>query len=81
LVTAALGVGFGLGQWVLALIGLALALAVLIVGGPLERVLRQVLTPLADPADDFPGPSATLTPRLLSRKRARAGRWTLSRKR
>ena len=62
LVTAALGVVFGLGQWVLALIGLALALAVLIVGGPLERVLRQVLTPLADPADDFPGPSATLTP-------------------
>jgi putative Mg2+ transporter-C (MgtC) family protein len=57
LVTAALGVVFGLGQWVLALIGLALALAVLIVGGPLEQVLRRLLKPLADPADDSAGPS------------------------
>ena len=55
LVTAALGVVFGLGQWVLASAGLGLALAVLTVGGPLEHSLRRVLKPLTgseDPAAD-----------------------------
>ena len=51
LVTAALGVVFGLGQWVLASAGLALALAVLTVGGPVEHWLRRVLKPLTGPGD------------------------------
>jgi putative Mg2+ transporter-C (MgtC) family protein len=51
LVTAALGVVFGLGQWVLALTGLVLALGVLTLGGPLEHTLRRWLEPLAGPAD------------------------------
>jgi putative Mg2+ transporter-C (MgtC) family protein len=55
LVTAALGVVFGLGQWVLALIGLALALAVLTLGGPLEHALRRLFKPLADPFDSSGG--------------------------
>jgi putative Mg2+ transporter-C (MgtC) family protein len=58
LVTAALGVVFGLGQWVLALAGLALALAVLTVGGPLEQALRRLLKPQAD-LDDRPGGGAS----------------------
>jgi len=59
LVTATLGVVFGLGQWVLALTGLALALGVLILGGSLEQALRRVFKPLADPADACRAPAPT----------------------
>jgi putative Mg2+ transporter-C (MgtC) family protein len=58
LVTAALGVVFGLGQWALALSALTLALAVLIIGGPLERALRALLKPLIDSADRSEGAPA-----------------------
>jgi putative Mg2+ transporter-C (MgtC) family protein len=51
LVTAALGILFGLGQWLLAGCGLLLALAVLIAGGPIEHALRRWLKPFSDDAD------------------------------
>jgi putative Mg2+ transporter-C (MgtC) family protein len=51
LVTAALGVVFGLGQWKLALTGLAMALALLIFGGPVERRLARLLKPFHDSAN------------------------------
>jgi putative Mg2+ transporter-C (MgtC) family protein len=51
LVTAALGIVFGLGQWVLALTGLVLVLAVLIAGGPLEHALRRWLQPESESGD------------------------------
>ena len=51
LATAALGVVFGLGQWLLALVALVLALALLSVGGPLEHWLGRVLRPLTDPGE------------------------------
>jgi putative Mg2+ transporter-C (MgtC) family protein len=51
LVTAALGVAFGLGQWALALTVLAMALALLIFGGPLERALARRLKPMHDSAN------------------------------
>lgn len=53
LVTATLGVAFGLGQWVLGGIGLGLALLVLTFGGPVEHAMRRWLKqPLTGPADD-----------------------------
>jgi putative Mg2+ transporter-C (MgtC) family protein len=48
LVTAALGVVFGLGEWLLGGIALLLTLAVLIAGGPVEHRLRRWLKPLQD---------------------------------
>jgi len=51
LVTAALGVTFGLGQWILAGTALLLALAVLTFGGPIEHTLRRWLKPWSAPAD------------------------------
>ncbi len=42
-VTAALGLVCGLGRWMLAGTGIALALLVLLGGGPLERVTRRLM--------------------------------------
>lgn len=42
-VTAALGLVCGLGRWLLAGIGLALALLVLLAGGPVERLTRRLM--------------------------------------
>jgi putative Mg2+ transporter-C (MgtC) family protein len=53
LVTATLGIAFGLGQWILGGIGLTLSLLVLMFGGPVERAIRRWLKqPLTGPADD-----------------------------
>jgi uncharacterized membrane protein YhiD involved in acid resistance len=57
LVTATLGIAFGLGQWALGGTGLALALLVLTFGGPVEHALRRWLKqPLTGPADDDSAP-------------------------
>lgn len=46
---AALGVACGLGAWLLAIAGVSLALLVLVLGGPLEKLIHQKLKP-----DDLP---------------------------
>ena len=52
-VTAALGLVCGLGRWMLAGTGVALALVVLIGGGPLERGIRRVMRrPDPSPEDE-----------------------------
>ncbi|HET8623639.1 MAG TPA: MgtC/SapB family protein [Gemmatimonadales bacterium] len=52
-VTAALGVVCGLGKWLLAGTGVALALLVLLGGGPLERSIRRLMhRPDPSPEDD-----------------------------
>ena len=48
--TAALGVACGLGAWLLAIAGVSLALLVLVIGGPLEKIIHQKLKP------DVPAP-------------------------
>jgi putative Mg2+ transporter-C (MgtC) family protein len=51
-VTAALGLACGLGHWMLAGMGVGLALLVLLVGGPLERFARRVMhRPAAKPEE------------------------------
>ena len=53
-VAAALGVACGGGDWLVALLGLALTLAVLVFGGPIEAVWERRLRPPdkgADPSD------------------------------
>jgi putative Mg2+ transporter-C (MgtC) family protein len=49
--TAALGVACGLGYWRLALVALLLSLAILIVGGPLERAARSRWPHKPDPPE------------------------------
>ena len=39
---ASLGIACGVGQWVAALIGLALALLILVVGGPVEGLVHRI---------------------------------------
>lgn len=39
---ASLGIACGVGQWVAALIALALALLILVVGGPVEGLVRRI---------------------------------------
>ena len=46
---ACIGVICGAGQWRLVAVGLAIAFLLLIFGGPLERLLRRLVTP-GDPA-------------------------------
>jgi putative Mg2+ transporter-C (MgtC) family protein len=48
-VAASLGVACGAGYWRLALLALGIALAVLIGGGPLERVCERILASTARP--------------------------------
>jgi putative Mg2+ transporter-C (MgtC) family protein len=51
-VTAALGLVCGLGHWMLAGTGIALVLAVLLLGGPLERLVRRLThRPLRKPGE------------------------------
>lgn len=50
-VVAALGVACGAGQFTLAAIATGMMMAVLIVGGPIERALHRVLKPREDPGD------------------------------
>lgn len=52
--TAALGVTCGLGHWRLALLALALSLAVLMLGGPLERAVRSRWPHKPDPPEPSP---------------------------
>jgi len=53
-VVACLGVACGMGEWLTALIALALAFFVLIVGAPIEVLFRRWLGP-AKSADQTPG--------------------------
>lgn len=52
--TAALGITCGLGHWRLALLTLGLTLAVLILGGPLERAVRSRWPHKPDPSEPLP---------------------------
>ncbi|MGH9141566.1 MAG: MgtC/SapB family protein [Vicinamibacterales bacterium] len=50
---ASLGIACGVGQWMAALVALALALLILIAGGPLEGVVRRIASKgLPLPKDD-----------------------------
>ena len=49
ILTGCVGVICGAGEWRLVAVGLAIALLLLIFGGPLERLLRRLVTP-GDPA-------------------------------
>jgi putative Mg2+ transporter-C (MgtC) family protein len=49
---ASLGIACGIGQWLAALVALALALLILIAGGPLEGLLRRIVGKRASLPDD-----------------------------
>jgi putative Mg2+ transporter-C (MgtC) family protein len=51
-VTAALGLVCGLGHWMLAATGIAFALVVLLLGGPLERLVRRLMRRPAPKAEE-----------------------------
>lgn len=57
-VVAGLGLVCGAGQWVIAITAVLLALAVLRLGGPFERLLRRMLGVPGHSGEDPPDPDA-----------------------
>ncbi len=50
---ASLGIACGVGQWIAALVALALALSILIIGGPVEGLVHRIASRRKDlPRDD-----------------------------
>jgi putative Mg2+ transporter-C (MgtC) family protein len=56
--TACFGVTCAVGDWAIVAMGLALAIAILIVGGPIEKYLRRHLRDADKPADEGHPPTS-----------------------
>jgi putative Mg2+ transporter-C (MgtC) family protein len=56
--TACFGVTCAVGDWTIVGMGLALAIAILIIGGPLEKFLRRHLRDADEPADEKHPPTS-----------------------
>ncbi len=53
--TACIGIVCGAGQWRLVTVAMAIALILLVVGGPAERLFHRVLSMMKQPPDSTPG--------------------------